>query len=153
MPGLRLVSDETAGHAAVGILVPPGTRTILIVRPRSLAWDLVLVQSAANPAFREMNQAEGRETARALFEALLQWTAGGPGHAAPAVAEAGSLVWIDVGDFSLVACERRPNQPYRPMVFVREEDARQAAGSLAGILNPPPGADQEVYFNIRHFVR
>lgn len=153
MPALRLVPDDRAGPSAVGLLVPPGTKTILIVRPRSLGWDLVLTRSAANPAIREMNQDEGREAARALFDALVQWSQDGAGQTAPAASEVGCLVWIDVGDFSLVACERRPGQPYRPQVFAAEEDARRAAAAIAAVLHPPAGAEQEVYFNIRHFVR
>jgi hypothetical protein len=113
----------------------------------------VLTRSAANPALRELNQDEGREAARALFDALLKWSEGGSGNAAPAAFEAGCLVWIDAGDFSLVACERRPGQPYRPMVFVNEADARQAAAAIAAVLHPPAGIEQELYFNVRHFVR
>ena len=151
---LRRVSDERAGPNALGILVPPGARTVLIVRPRALGWDLLLVRGVAGTAFRELGGQEAAVVAHDFYRALEEWNAGGPGHVgAVACSEAGSyLVWVDVGDFALVACERVAGQPYRPAVFAAEE-ARRAAAVLATALCPPPPAQQEVYFNTRHFSR
>ncbi len=153
MPSLRLVRDDQAGPRAVGILVPPGMPTVLVVRPRALGWDLLLVQGAAGP-FRQMGRDEAAETARAFYEALQAWNRGGPGHVAAIPSSAGAeyLVWADVGDFCLVVCERVPGQPYRPRLFGQEDEARRAAADVAGALHPPH-AEQEVYFNLRHFSR
>ena len=41
MPAFRRVDARQAGADALGILVPQGTRTVVILRPRSLAWDLL----------------------------------------------------------------------------------------------------------------
>ena len=54
-------------------------------------------------------------------------------------------------DFALVACERAPGQPYRPMLFAAEDEARAAVALIAPVLCPPGHAEQEVYFNTRHF--
>jgi hypothetical protein len=147
----RLVSGNKAGPAALGILVPPGTRTVLVVRPRSLGWDLLLVRGVAGTAFREMDREEASATARSLFDALQEWGRGGPGVVQPVRGEGGFLVWIDVGDFCLVACERRPGQPYRPLLLAAEDEARQVASHIAAVLHPPEHGEQEVYFNTRHF--
>jgi hypothetical protein len=155
MSSLRLVPGERAGPSALGILVPPGARTILIVRPRSLGWDLLLVQGLASCAFREMNREEASAVARNFLEALQAWQQGGAGQVAavPSSSSAGYLVWADVGDFSFIACARVAGQPYHPRVFEREDEARQAASRIAEILNPSPAVVQEVYFNTHHFTR
>jgi hypothetical protein len=54
-------------------------------------------------------------------------------------------VQAEVGPFPLVACPRRPGQPYRPAAY--------AAAALARVLCPAGGAGQEVYLNTRHFGR
>jgi hypothetical protein len=159
---LRRVSDERAGPDALGILLPPGlrpgpgARTVLIVRPRALRWDLLLVQGVASTAFRELARHEAAATAQAFYAALEDWNRGkGPGHiGAVATSDGGGgfLVWVDVGDFVLVACERVPGQPYRPALFAAEE-AHRVAALLGAVLRPTAPAQQEVYFNTRHFVR
>ena len=153
MSPLRRVSADRAGPDALGILLPPGERTVLIVRPRRLCWDLLLVQGVAGTAFRELDRYEAADVAQAFFNALEEWNGGGPGHVgAVACGEgAGCLVWADVGDFALVACERVPGQAYRPALFAADE-AHRAAALLGAVLCPPPPAQQEVYFNTRHFI-
>jgi hypothetical protein len=155
MASLRRVDDDHAGSDALGILLPPGARTVLIVRPRALCWDLLLVQGMAGTTFRELARDEAPAVAQAFYRALEDWNRGGLGHVGIAARSeaAGYLVWADVGDFALAACERIPGQPYRPAIFVREDEARRAAALLTAVLRPPVDARQEVYFNTRHFVR
>jgi hypothetical protein len=149
---LRRVTDRRAGPAALGILVPPAPRTFLILRPRSLAWDLVLVR--ADGAFREMGRDEADAAATQLGRALDEWCAGGPGAVEVADAPgAGCWLRVGVGPLTLVACPRDPGRPYRPAVFADAEAARAAAGQLAAVLCPPAGAAGELYFNTRHFGR
>ena len=154
MPPFRRVEDRKAGPTALGILVPPGPRTVLIVRPRPLDLDLLLVQGVAGTAFRELSREEAPAVAVAFYRALEAWSMGGPGHvgAAPG-SEGGYLIWLDVGDFALLVCARVPGQPYRPRVYAAEDEARAAADRLRTILHPAPGTTQEVYFNTRHFER
>src|SRR5947209_829755 len=104
---LRRVEGDRAGPAALGILLPPGAQTVLIVRPRALRWDLLLVRGVAGDGFRELARDEAVSVARAFYRALEDWNGGGPGQVAAVAASeaAGFSVWADVGDFALVACE------------------------------------------------
>jgi hypothetical protein len=146
---LRRVTDRRAGPAALGILVPPGRRTFLILRPRALDWDLVLV--GADGAFRELAREEADDAAGHLGRALDEWAAGGPG-AVESVAAADGGCWLRarVGGFALLACPREPGRPYRPAGFDATGAAR-AAAQLAAALCPSDGVAQELYFNTRHF--
>jgi hypothetical protein len=153
MSALRLVPPDQAGPAALGILVPPGARTVLIVRPRTLSIDLLLVQGIAGSSFRELERGEAQAVARELFQALEVWSRGGTGlvEAVAASDGKGYLIWVDIGEFCLVACARLPGQPYQPYHFSRLDEARQAVASITISLHPPEGSIQEVYFNARHF--
>jgi hypothetical protein len=64
MSPLRRVFGERSGPTALGILVPPGRRTVLILRPRALAWDLLLTHPGPAAPFREL----GRDEAEAAAE-------------------------------------------------------------------------------------
>jgi hypothetical protein len=145
---LRRVDDDRAGPAALGVLVPPGRRTFLILRPRSLAWDLVLLRGAEGKAFRDMNRDEAQVVAGALLRALDK--AGG--HVEE-VAHPDGRLWLRarVGPYALLVCPRLPGQPYQPEAFPDAASARAAAAELAPILCPPPGVEQECYCNTRHF--
>ncbi len=153
---LRLVEDADAGPDAVGILVPPGRLTVVILRPRALIWDLLLTEEGvpcAGPPFRELTQTEARAAARGIFNGLKEWFSGGPGgmevQSSPAVA--GYWVRARAGRFSLLACLRVPGQPYRPLHFKSAMDARETAATLATVLFPTADWEQEIYFNTRHF--
>ncbi len=149
---LRRVTDQRAGPAALGILVPPGPRTFLILRPRSLEFDLLLV--GPDGAFRDMARHEADAAASELGRALDELAARGPG-ATEAVPAPGGGWWLrlGVGAFALLACPRDPGQPYRPAVFTDTAAASIAAVRLAHVLCPPAGVEQELYFNTRHFGR
>jgi hypothetical protein len=151
MGELRRVTDKRAGPKALGILVPPGRRTFLILRPRSLPWDLVAAR--ADGAFREMSREEADAAAADLARALDDCAAGGPGAVDSVGAPDGRAYWlrVRVGAFALLACPRDPGRPYRPALFEGAEAARAAADQLAAVLCPPAGAPQELYFNTRHF--
>jgi hypothetical protein len=155
MSAFRRVEGALAGPAALGILVPPGRRTVLILRPRALAWDLLLVRAGEGSAFREMGLDEAHAAAQGLHRALEAWAAGGPGRVEPVALPEDQGFWVraGVGRFTLLACPRLPGQPYRPLVLADAVSAQAAAGDLAAVLCPPAGADQELYFNARHFSR
>ena len=84
MSPLRRVFGERAGPTALGILVPPGRRTVLILRPRALAWDLLLTQPLPEGAtfapFYELTREEAEVAAEQLCRALEAWGGGGPGR-------------------------------------------------------------------------
>jgi hypothetical protein len=153
MCAFRRVEDERAGPAALGILVPPGRRTFVILRPRALAWDLLLLREADGTVFRDLSHDEAAMEAQRLYRGLEAWSAGGPGAVETVPAEGGGL-WlrVRVAAFTLLACPRTPGQPYRPLVLT-DAEALAAARGLAEVLCPPAGVEQELYFNGRHFTR
>ncbi len=155
MSAFRCVDPREAGPAALGVLAPPGRRTHLILRPRALPWDLVLLQPAHPSIFHEMDRDEATAVAAAVARALEAWALGGPGGVETADAPQGVGVWVRVhaGPFSLLLCPRTPGRPYQAQCFTDPESARAAADAVAPVLRPPPDGGQELYFNTRHFLR
>ena len=155
MSAFRRVEGREAGPAALGVLAPPGRRTHLILRPRALPWDLVLLRPADAAVFREMDRDEATATAEELVRALEAWADGAPGRLETAAAPRGPGFWLYVhaGLFSLLFCPRTPGRPYEAERFADPDAARAAAAHLKPILQPPPGAQQELYLNTRHFGR
>jgi hypothetical protein len=147
----RRVEAEQAGLDALGILIPPARRTFVILRPRALPWDLLLSRQE-DLAFRDLAHDEASAAAQGLYRALRDWVAGGPGSIDVLAADNGFRLVARIGPFLLVACPRRPGQPYAALVCA-ESDARAAAERLGPILCPPADAEQEVYFNMRFFER
>jgi hypothetical protein len=156
---LRRVDASRAGPWALGVLLPPGPRTVLILRPRAVPWDLLLVRNGAGgeagTPFLHLEPEEGRAVAEGLLRALERWAAGGAGAVEAAFAPDGAGYWVqaEVGAFPLIACARRPGQPYRPAVFATASEAEGAAAGIAAALRPAAGADLDVYLNTRHFGR
>src|SRR5579859_7017259 len=114
MGSIRRVEGETAGPTALGILIPPARRTFLILRPRSLPWDLLLCRSSDDLSFRELSHDEASAAALLLFRALCACASGGPG-AVEAITGAdgtGRRLRVTIGPFVLAACRRVPGQPY-----------------------------------------
>jgi hypothetical protein len=158
MPAFRRVADDQAGPAALGLLVPPGRRTLVIVRPRALPWDLLVVrqsrQTGPTTAPRDFGWEEALAATEGLALALEAWAAGGPGRVeGPAAPGGGFLVRAEAGIFPLLAYPRRPGQPYLPAVFAEHDEAGRAAAALLAVLCPAADAGQELYFNLRHFAR
>jgi hypothetical protein len=150
---LRRVEDRKAGPSALGILVPPGRRTFLILRPRALAWDLLLLRPASVRTFRELAHAEADPLAHELFNALGQWAESASGHVEEVACPDGGGYWVrvHVGPFALLTCGRQPGKPYQPLTFPDVETALSAAAQLRRILRPPANVVQEVYLNTAHF--
>ena len=154
---LRRVDARHAGPGALGVLLPPGPRTVLILRPRPVPWDLLLVRGGAGgetgTPFLHLEREEAAALAEGLLRALERWAAGGPGKAEAAFAPDGVGYWVqaEVGSFPLIACERRPGQPYRPTAFATPAEAEAAAAAVAAALCPRGGDGLEVYLNTQHF--
>jgi hypothetical protein len=151
MSPLQRVAADRAGPSALGVLVPPGRPTFLILRPRALPWDLVLLRPD-EPAFHELDRPEAEAAARAVYQALEAWAAGGPGLVEPLPGTGGGWrLRLRLGCLTLLACPRLPGQPYRPLALPDAEAAADAARRLATALGPPPEGPREVYVNTRHF--
>ena len=146
----RRVEGEQAGAAALGVLVPPSRRTVLIVRPRTLAWDLVLAQ--ASGGFREMNREEGEHIAYQVAAAL-EGEDGGRIEPVYSLDQGVSWLRVRIGAYALTVCARVPGQPYTPHLFPDAESLRAAVEALTTLLRPPPNVEQELYVNTRNFTR
>ena len=159
MPSFRPVDGDRAGPDAVGILVPPGQRTLVVVRPRSLAWDLVLARRVGGggpgPGFLEMPRPEARFIVQKLEQKLVWSAEDGSGRAEPVPAPQGEgyWVWIDLEPHPLVACDRSPGLAYRPSVFANLAEAWQTASAISAVLCPGPDANLELYTNTDQFQR
>jgi hypothetical protein len=149
---LQRVTDTEAGPDAVGLLLPPGRLTFLIIRPRSLGCDLLLLRSADHADFRAMPRDEATLVAQKVYRALERWIDRGDGQVAP-VEQSGSEFWLQarIGSWFFLVCPRQPGQPYQPQTYTDLASAQSAAEELARALCPSPQVVQEIYFNIRHF--
>jgi|GEM_PF-1963749 hypothetical protein len=150
---LRRVEGHRAGPSALGILAPPGRRTFLILRPRTLAWDLLLLRPGSVNIFRDVPFTEAERLAHELLQALRQWSQGASGHVEEVACPDGGGFWVRVcvGAFSLLVCDRQPGRPYQPLTFPDADTALSAAAQLRGILRPPDDIEQEVYLNTLYF--
>lgn len=165
MCAFRRVSDDKASPNALGILVPPSVSTaptgtararevtVVILRPRALPWDLLLVESGESTVIAQLGREEAAQTARQLFHDLEACAEGANGRMVVLALpnKDGFLLRADVGRFRLITCLRKPGQSYRPVCFVSQTDASDAASRIAAVLSPAPGTDQEYYFNTQHF--
>ena len=150
---LRRVEGHRAGPSALGILTPPGRRTFLILRPRGLSWDLLLLRPDALTTFREVPHSEADHLSHEMLQALRDWSEGASGHVEEIACPDGRGfgVRIRVGPFALLACARQPGRPYQPLIFPDVDAALSAAAQMRDILRPPGQVDQEVYLNTHHF--
>ena len=149
---LRRVEAHRAGPSALGILAPPGGRTILILRPRSLSWDLLLLRPDSTHAFLELPRADAERLGQEMYRTLRQWSEDASGYIEEvACPDGGFWVRVRIGPFALLLCDRRPGLPYRPLAFPDVETALSAAAQLRYILRPPANVEQEVYLNTIHF--
>jgi hypothetical protein len=155
MAPFRQVEGNQAGPNALGILLPPGRRTLVVVRPRSLEWDLIPLNPNENggPRFWEVARIEAPDLAQRLYRALEQAAAAGDARVdpLPALDGRGYEVRVSLGTFVLVVCTRCPGEPYRPHLFATVSEALAAAERIAPLLCPDADAEQPVYFNTRNF--
>jgi hypothetical protein len=156
MSPFRHVEGEAAGPAALGILVPPGRRTLVIVRPRALEWDLIPLdpgdEGESGERFWEMGREFAPRLAREIAAALEEGTSG---RVEPVASPDGGGYQLraGVGRFVLLACHRRAGQAYEPLRFATVAEACAAAEQVAAVLCPAAEAGQELYFNTRYFAR
>lgn len=140
MGEFRRVEAERAGPSALGILVPPGKRTFVILRPRSLPVDAVLCRSAEDLSFANLSHDEASVAAQRLYRLLREETV--------RVAVVAEQLRVELGEWVLLVCPRVPGQPYSPLLG---EAAEATLPRLTAILEP--ASEQEVYFNTRFFER
>lgn len=146
-----------AGPGALGILVPHGVKTLVIVRPRTLPWDLLPARwdgdSAKSPEFCLFTRDEAAGAARRLVQALEAAVASGVNPVqtfgnAPAER---LQIWLRTDEFVWIVCRRALGEPYRPMIFATAEEATREAEKIVAIVWPSAETRQEYYFNTQNF--
>jgi hypothetical protein len=157
MGAFRRVEASRAGPKALGILIPPGQTTFVILRPRALEWDLLPIrfdrgiESGFCIFARDEAAAVARQVPRALEggasdqESSVQIVANPGGN--------GYLVWVPLLDVMWMLCLRVPGRPYEPVVFSGRAAAQNAIDRLVPYLWPSASACQEYYFNTQNFSR
>jgi hypothetical protein len=159
MPAFRYVESDQAGPDALGILVPPGRRTLVILRPRRLDCDLLVLDptraSPSGAAFWDVGPQEAIDMAQQLRHALEEGAACGAIRV-EAVASAtgeGYRVLAAVAPFTLIACLRRAGQAYQPLSVATVAEAQRQAERIAALLCPTGAQRPELYFNTKNFAR
>jgi hypothetical protein len=157
VPPFRRVESRQAGPTALGILVPHGARTLVILRPRGLSCDLLPARwdgsASAPPIFCTFGRDEAAATARRLHLALEEAVRDGVNPVQTAGDPRGDnlQVWVRTNEFVWIVCHRAPGQAYRPALFADAEEARRLAEQLTPVFWPAADAGQEYYFNTQHF--
>ncbi len=157
MPPFRKVDPQFAGPSALGILVPPGNTTLVILRPRGLDWDLLPArwtgEVATPPVFCEFGRDEAAQVARQISSALADAALAGknPLETFGKAEVQEYQIWVRAGEFFWIPCRSRPGQPYVPVIFTAKDEAENAARRLAPFLHPAADAGQEYYFNTQKF--
>lgn len=153
----RKVDARFAGSTALGILVPMGAKTLVVLRPRSLPWDFVptlcdaATGATAFPLFsREQAAIEARRVLKSLEASAL--AAASPVETACDTAETCFQVRIRTDAFVWLACHRAPGQSFRPIVFTCRAEAEAAAKQTEAIFFPTSDEVQDIYFNTQNFV-
>jgi hypothetical protein len=151
MSPFRHVEGDRAGSSALGVLVPPAKRTFLILRPRSLPFDLLLVANPSTALPHVLRRAEASAAVRRLLQILNEggWFLPDRVEARPAPDGQGLWLWADVEDFAFLACAREEGKPYKPLVYSDVLAADAAAAALAAVLRPT-AAGQELYVNTNY---
>jgi hypothetical protein len=159
MATFRRVDARHAGSTALGILVPPGPRTFVILRPRALDWDLLPLRPGleeVSPAvFCTFEREEAAGVARRVQQALERGAGSlpNPVEVVATAPETGFGVCARVDNYLWIACARRAGLPYQPCLFASLVEAETTAARLTPFLWPTAGAAQEYYFNTQAFAR
>jgi hypothetical protein len=159
MSSFRRVDASVAGSSALGILVPPGRRTLVILRPRGLEWDLLPArwngEPSSPPAFCTFDREEAALVARQAYQSLESAARIGGGALETFGDRAGSelQLWARIGDLVWIVCRRRAGQSYQPAIFTSSAEAERSALLIEPYLRPPAGEAREVYFNTQQFSR
>jgi hypothetical protein len=151
------VEARQAGASAIGILVPQGTRTLVIVRPRALSFDLLPARWTGDeqpPQFCTFSRDEAALVARRLIAALEAAVAA---HANPVQtfgdpSRACFQIWLRTDEYVWIACRRAPGQAYAPVVFADQAEATREAERLSAFVWPALEAAQEYYVNTQVFL-
>ena len=147
------VEPQHAGPAALGILVPQGAKTLVIVRPRASPWDLLPARwtggSDQAPQFCVFTRDEAAGVARRLVKAI-ESAIVNPLESFGDAERQTCGVWLRTDEFVWIVCRRTQGEAYQPMIFASPDEAEAEAKKLTAFLWPRE-ATQEYYFNTQSF--
>ena len=150
------VDQKQASPNAIGILIPHGVKTLVIVRPRSLTWDLLPARWDQDtnhaPQFSLFTRDEAASVARGLVKSLEAAVTQGSNPVQTFGAAQGERrqIWVRTELFVWIACRRAPGEAYQPMLFASSEDAIREGEKLAEVIWPAIDKRQEYYFNTQN---
>jgi hypothetical protein len=156
MSSFRRVEMQHAGPSAIGILIPLGQPTVVVIRPRAVPWDLRPARwngdSATPPVMCQFDRDEAAVVARQFIADLENSVAAGrdPIEICRSLAGREFQVWVRIGDLLWIAGQRVQGQAYRPAVFASEAEALAVGKALLPYLWPA-AAGQQYYFNTQLF--
>ena len=151
------VDPKAAGPHALGILIPPGQKTLVVLRLRALQWDLLPAKwdGAIDrpPQFCLFTRDESAALARRMVAFLEAAVDSGacPVETFGTSDETSVQIWLRACDLVWITCVRQPGDGYRPMMFTSRQEATAEAERIADIVWPAPDAVQEYYFNTQAF--
>ena len=158
MAAFRRVEPQQAGPKALGILVPPGLRTLVILRPRSLDCDLLPARwdgdAARPPRFCTFERDQAAQVARQLQQSLAEAAARrvNPVETLGDARAREFQIWVRAAALFWIVCRRAIGRTYEPQLFTSREQALRVAETLATVVWPDDDAEQEYYFNTQKFV-
>ncbi len=150
------IDPKRAGPTAFGVLIPHGAKTLVILRPRALEWDLLPArwddQREHAPEFCAFARDEAAGVARKLVAALEAAVADGvcPVQTFGDPVGRQLQVWLRAAELVWIVCQRTPGQAYQPMIFHTLEEATSAGEKIAAIVWPNEDAKQEYYVNTQN---
>jgi hypothetical protein len=151
------VEPQQAGPNALGILVPQGEKTLVIVRPRALPWDLLPARWTGErgqpPQFCVFTRDEAAGIARRFIKALEAAVTQNvnPLESFGDAQQNSCGIWLRADEFVWIVCRRAQGQAYHPMTFASAEEAAGAGEKLAAVVWPAGDVPQEYYFNTQNF--
>ena len=151
------VEPQHAGPSALGVLVPHGAKTLVIVRPRALPWDLLPARWDGDhgqpPQLCVFTRDEAASIARRLVKALEAAVAQNvnPLESFGDAQQQTCGFWLRADEFVWIVCRRAQGEAYQPMTFASPEEAASAAEKLAAVVWPAVNVTQEYYFNTQNF--
>src|SRR5438105_3741390 len=144
------VEARNADPTALGILVPPGATTLVILRPRGLEWDLLPARWAGNsraaPAFCQFGRDEAALLARRVPECLEQAVQMGESPLQTFGNADRYQIWARCSDYVWIVCKRFAGERYEPALFSSRAEAEAIGASLEPYFYPAPDANQPYYF-------
>lgn len=149
------VDPKHAGPRALGILVPHGATTLVVLRPRALSWDLLPARwdgdAGQPPQFCQFPREEAAGIARRLIPSLETAVTQGNNPVQTFGNGTQFQIWLRTEELVWIVCRRALGQSYQPLILPDQDEATREGEKIAAIVWPLPESRQEYYFNTQNF--